>query len=55
MKVFKNQKSLAILGLLALCGLTSCSRGYGCPYDFSVAENLNQCSHWIAQILSFIY
>lgn len=37
-------KSLALVAVLALAALsmTSCNRGYGCPSDFSVAENVVQ-------------
>lgn len=37
----KNQRKLGIfiaLACLAMISLSSCGRGYGCPYDFSVAE-----------------
>jgi len=53
----KNKKlSLSALGFLVigLLTLTSCNRGYGCPYDFSIADTLNTVlkisMHWVSII-----
>jgi hypothetical protein len=40
MKNLKLSGFLKTMGFLALITLTSCSRGYGCPYDFSVTRSV---------------
>ncbi|MBK7340860.1 MAG: hypothetical protein IPQ10_11705 [Saprospiraceae bacterium] len=41
----KKNFSLLTLGVafVALAGLSSCSRGYGCPYDFSLTQDIYIC------------
>ncbi len=40
MKTIKKQGFYTVLAALLLFSLSSCSRGYGCPYDFSVGKTL---------------
>ncbi|MCC6816589.1 MAG: hypothetical protein IT267_09270 [Saprospiraceae bacterium] len=40
MKNRKISPSELVLLFFVLVGLSSCNRGYGCPYDFSIMDNL---------------
>ncbi|HMW40222.1 MAG: hypothetical protein K1X68_02190 [Saprospiraceae bacterium] len=55
MKNKRISSKLAGLSVIALMLLTSCNRGYGCPYDFSVAETLVQWSKVLIQVISLIF
>jgi hypothetical protein len=39
MKIQKISGIWKAVGFVSLLALSSCSRGYGCPYDFSVTTN----------------
>ncbi|MBK6546464.1 MAG: hypothetical protein IPO16_05810 [Saprospiraceae bacterium] len=42
MKIQKKSGILLAFAGLAMLSLGSCSRGYGCPYDFSVTKSAFQ-------------
>ncbi|MEP7195372.1 MAG: hypothetical protein ABI851_02560 [Saprospiraceae bacterium] len=54
----KNRKiSRPVLSLIVvtLVTLTSCNRGYGCPYDFSVLETFSNLANSALRLLALIY
>lgn len=55
MRKFQNQNRWLAFGALAIITLTSCSRGYGCPYDFSVVEDVHAICGQILNVLTFLF
>lgn len=54
----KNQKRSIpglMLVLVALIGLSSCNRGYGCPYDFSIADTMSTILVAVVKVIALIF
>ncbi|MDQ3142580.1 MAG: hypothetical protein M3Q56_10085 [Bacteroidota bacterium] len=41
--------------ILAVLTMSSCNRGYGCPYDFSVTDSLTLIAGIAAKWMNFIF
>ncbi|MBP8725819.1 MAG: hypothetical protein KBF37_03990 [Saprospiraceae bacterium] len=54
MKKTEHRKTLLLLGMLFAIALSSCSRGYGCPYDFSAAEVLSGMAESAFRLFSIL-
>jgi len=54
----KNRKSflnLFLLGCFVLVFMSSCNRGYGCPYDFSTVSPIEQLFNIAFKLVSSLF
>ncbi|MBK7359562.1 MAG: hypothetical protein IPI45_04225 [Saprospiraceae bacterium] len=54
MKIQKKSNIILCLAGLAMLSLTSCNRGYGCPYDFSALKTgINHLTGIVEFVVAF--
>jgi len=51
MKNRKNPSALLAILSLMMVSLSSCNRGYGCPYDFSVGSAIENAINLVGTLI----
>ncbi|HQX44918.1 MAG: hypothetical protein KA251_06525 [Saprospiraceae bacterium] len=55
MKFKRNPSAYPVVLVLFLLTLTSCNRGYGCPYDFSLDTVVANTASVVLKFISLIF
>jgi hypothetical protein len=55
MKFKRNPSTYPVVIVLLLISMTSCNRGYGCPYDFSLDSFIVNIADTALELVSILF